>query len=277
MDFTAFINGKPESVVDISDRGMQYGDGVFETIAITNGKPEFLDRHFQRLDSGCKRLGIEFYHHRELYDEIMVLSSNQSSAVIKIQISSGSSVRGYRRSASSIANRIVKCIPSTESFQSHKRQGIKLRLCRHRLSINPALAGIKHLNRLDQVIARDEWSASDIHEGVMLDADGYVIEGTMSNLFFVSQGTITTAKLDRSGVAGIIRSVVIEQAKQHNVEVVVKSVCLRELIDADEVFMTNSVIGVWPVSQFETHQYQVGPCAFDMQNWVLNATDRFAA
>lgn len=276
MGCSTLINGKPVSVVDISDRGLQYGDGVFETIAVSHGQPEFLVRHLQRLQAGCQALGIECPQQQLLSDEIHFLCSQQHSAVIKIQITSGQSARGYRRSSPLHPNRIITCQAPPEYSQQLYTRGIKLRLCRQRLSINPALAGIKHLNRLDQVIGRNEWNSTDIHEAVMLDTDGYVIEGTMSNLFFVANGCLKTALLDRTGVAGIIRSVVIDQAKQAGIVVDIKRIKLNELLNADEVFMTNSVIGVWPVRQFETRTYQIGSTTFQAQNWVLNASDRFA-
>ncbi len=275
MDCSILINGKPASVLDTRDRGLQYGDGVFETIAISQGKPEFLSRHLQRLQAGCEKLGFDSPHQQLIADEINLLCSRQQSVVIKIQISSGNSARGYSRATEQSPNRILTRLPFPQHPQQLYDSGIKLRLCRHRLSINPALAGVKHLNRLDQVLGRNEWRCNDIHEGVMLDTDGYVVEGTMSNLFLVSSGRLLTALLDRVGVAGIIRSVVLEQAQHAGVTVAVKRLSLKDLINADEIFMTNSVIGVWPVRQFETSVLSVGPFALQAQNWVLNAADRF--
>ncbi len=274
MGCSTLINGKPVSVVDICDRGLQYGDGVFETIAVCHGQPEFLTRHLQRLQTGCQALGIDYPHHQLLSEEIGMLCSQQHSAVIKIQITAGQSARGYRRPGLLHPNRIITCLPFPEHPQQLHISGIKLRLCRQRLSINSGLAGIKHLNRLEQVIGRNEWNSADIHEAVMLDTDGYVIEGIMSNLFIVANGCLKTALLDRAGVAGIIRSVVIDQAKQAGIVVDIKRIKLNELLNADEVFMTNSVIGVWPVRQFETRPYQVGSTSLEAQNWVFNASDR---
>ena len=277
MGCSTLINGKPVSAVDISDRGLQYGDGVFETIAVRDGQPEFLTRHLQRLQLGCQILDIDCPEYQLITEEIGVLCSQQQSAVIKIQITAGQSARGYRRPSRLIPNRIITCLPFPEYPQQLYTSGITLRLCRHRLSINPVLAGIKHLNRLDQVIARKEWSHANIQEGLMLDADGYVIEGTMSNLFFVKRGCLKTPLLDRAGVAGIIRSVVIEQAQQAGLVVDIKRVRLNELLNADEIFMTNSVIGIWPVCQFETRTYAIGSTFLQAQNWIINAADRFAA
>lgn len=275
MDCSIIINGEPASVLDTRDRGLQYGDGVFETIAVSQGKPEFLSRHLQRLQAGCQTLGFNPPKQQLIADEINLLCSRQQSVVIKIQVSSGNSARGYSRVAERLPNRILTRLAFPQRSQQLYDSGIKLRLCQHRLSINPALAGVKHLNRLDQVLGRNEWRCHEIQEGVMLDTDGYVVEGTMSNLFLVSSGRLLTALLDRAGVAGIIRSVVLEQAQHAGVPVAVKRITLKDLINADEIFMTNSVIGVWPVRQFETRVLSVGPFALLAQNWVLNAVDRF--
>ncbi|HFD12351.1 MAG TPA: aminodeoxychorismate lyase [Crenotrichaceae bacterium] len=277
MGCSTLINGKPVTVLDVNDRGVQYGDGLFETIAITQGQPEFLGRHLLRLESGCKRLHIDYPGHQILSEDIKFLCSERQSAVVKLQITSGNSLRGYRRPSCIVPNRIVTCRSLAHQSQSPHQNGIRLRLCRHRLSVNPTFAGIKHLNRLDQVIARNEWCCDDIQEGVMLDADGYVIEGTMSNLFLVSEGRLITALLDRAGVAGIVRSVILEQAHQHGVDVSIQRVRLADVYNADEIFMTNSVIGIWPVRQFETLQYQPGLLAQDARSWVLNAVDRLKA
>jgi 4-amino-4-deoxychorismate lyase len=206
-----------------------------------------------------------------------MLCSQQQSAVIKIQITSGQSRRGYQRPSLVSPVRIISCRDFPEHVQQLHIRGIKLRLCQQRLSINYKLAGIKHLNRLDQVLGRNEWNNPEIHEALMLDTDGYVIEGTMSNLFLVSNGCLLTALLDRTGVAGIIRSVVIEQAKNAGLRVQIKRITLNNVLEADEIFMTNSVIGVWPVRQFETRAYQLGPLSLRAQSWIVDAADRFAA
>ncbi|MCH9698742.1 MAG: aminodeoxychorismate lyase [Gammaproteobacteria bacterium] len=276
MSCSVFINGNPADTIDCNDRGLQYGDGVFETIAVSQGQPEFLHRHLNRLQAGCCRLGLPFYQLSELLSEINALCSNRDSGVIKIQISSGSGARGYARTPGLIPNRIVSIKPSPEHSPSLQQHGIRLKLCRHRLSINPSLAGIKHLNRLDQVLARSEWSHQDYHEGVMMDADGYVTEGVMSNLFYVKNGQLKTALLDRAGVSGIIRSVVMDYAALNGMTCKEQRIVIDDLVQADELFMTNSVIGIWPVRQFETRRLTLGPVTVKARQWVNNAFDRYS-
>ena len=133
-----------------------------------------------------------------------------------------------------------------------------MRLCQTRLAPQPLLAGLKHLNRLEQVLARDEWRAADIHEGVMCDSDGNVIEGVMSNLFLVRDGTLLTPDLSNCGVAGIIRQVVLEIAQALDIETNIGPITGADLNRADELFVTNSVIGLWPVKALEARRFDVG-------------------
>jgi 4-amino-4-deoxychorismate lyase len=133
------------------------------------------------------------------------------------------------------------------------------------LSENVALAGIKHLNRLDQVIARNEWHDADIAEGIMLDCAGNVIEGTMSNVFIVKAGKLLTPVLDKSGVAGVMRSQIISLAAELNISVVEANIHLEDFMAADEIFVSNSVIGLWPVSEIDNNVYHVGPVTQNIQ------------
>ena len=132
-----------------------------------------------------------------------------------------------------------------------------MRLCEQRLGINPTLAGIKHLNRLEQVLARAEWD-DEFDEGVMLDVEGRVIEGTMSNLFLVNKGQLLTPELTRCGVAGIMRDQIIKKAKALSITVKIQDIHPDELSQAEEMFMSNSMIGIWPVGTLEGHSMTIG-------------------
>jgi 4-amino-4-deoxychorismate lyase len=145
-----------------------------------------------------------------------------------------------------------------------------VRLCEARLGSNLQLAGIKHLNRLEQVLARQEWEEPDIREGLLLDEEGHVIEGTMSNLFAVKRGTLVTPDLTRCGVAGIMRTVVMEQAGHLGLDVSVKPLPLADVEQADELFLTNSLIGIWPVIGLENRTWSTGPVSRQLQKRLAN-------
>ncbi|PPD50913.1 MAG: aminodeoxychorismate lyase [Methylobacter sp.] len=268
------INGESKEHIEVSDRGLQYGDGLFETIAVQSGKTQFLDRHLQRLNAGCSRLLINPPDTKLLKHEVASLANKADRAVVKIIVTRGAGGRGYRQPDVVKPTRIVSLHPYPDYPNTHQEQGIHARFCTTRLGLNPALAGIKHLNRLEQVLARAEWHDLTIQEGIMLDSDGYVVEGTMTNLFFVKDEALYTASLEKTGVAGIIRGVVIEQAALTGIKIYEGQVSQGDVLSADEVFVCNSVIGIWPIRQIEHQQFSVGPLTRQFQHWLEHFEDK---
>jgi 4-amino-4-deoxychorismate lyase len=275
MNNLALLNGEPASTIPMTDRGLQYGDGLFETIAIRAGQAEFLKLHLSRLELGCARLGIDYPGHQLLTQEINQLAQQQSMAVVKVQLSVNTETSGYLRSNVRV-NRILRCTAVPQRSGSLKIKGIRLRLARHRLAINPVLAGLKHLNRLDNVIARNECGDALIQESVMLDTDGYVVEGTMSNIFLLSNACLMTPCLNNAGVDGIIRGVILKYARLAGMAVEIRKLTVSDLISADALFVTNSLIHIWPVQRFETHHYADFNIAAKAQQWVMEALERCA-
>lgn len=251
------LNGKPQDLIPASDRGLHYGDGVFETLAINNGKPQFWTAHMERLLDGCSRLVIPLPDVACLKAETTQVADGCERAVIKIIITRGSGGRGYRPPASPEPQRLVMHYPWPDYVVP--QEGITLRQCLTPLSCNPRLAGIKHLNRLEQVMARAEWGDDLVHEGLMLDLDGNVIEGTMSNLFAVRNGVLLTPDLTRCGVAGVMRHQVLLLAHKLGITCEIVQLRAAELEGMDELFVTNSVIGIWPVSCLGEARYGEAP------------------
>ena len=185
------INGVSKQHIEISDRGFQYGDGLFETIEVRDGQAVFLERHLERLNAGCHRLHIPFPGAELLSFEVKKLCREKACgigsvrAVLKIIVTRGSGGRGYRQPDVIQPTRVLSLHPYPDYPEIYKEQGIVVRFCSTCLGLNPSLAGIKHLNRLEQVMARFEWNDPAIQEGLMLDVNGHVIEGTMTNLFYV--------------------------------------------------------------------------------------------
>ncbi len=263
-----FIDGVTDDRVDALDRGLHYGDGLFETIAYKDGCIEFLECHLNRLMSGCVKLNIAFDRFSDLRCEIHSLCHEASSdAVIKVIVTRGASSRGYLAPKGTIPTRIVSTYPYPNDVHYYNQQGIRARICQHRLSENSGLAGLKHLNRLDQVIARNEWRDKTIAEGFMLDSTDHVIEGTMSNIFIVSARRLITPKLDKSGIAGIIRSKIITLATEQNMPVKEASICQQTLRNAEEIFVCNSVMGIVPVIYINDYYstYPVGTVTRKLQ------------
>ena len=252
------INGSPQEEIELSDRGFQYGDGLFETIAVKNGHPCFIDRHLTRLNAGCRRLLIPEVASTLLHSEALSLCKNLNSAVLKIIITRGSGGRGYRQPETIIPTRVLSIHPHPNYPSSYKAQGVTVRFCETRLGLNPALAGIKHLNRLEQVLGRAEWSSLNIQEGIMLDLNGHVIEGTMTNLFYVKNNTLFTSPVLYSGIAGIMREIIMELASSHGYALCIQNFKEHELLSADEAFLCNSIIGIWPIKSINSTRFEIG-------------------
>ncbi len=245
------VNGVETEQISVTDRGLQYGDGLFETIAVVDGKPEFWGRHMARLQRGAEKLSIPLPPEELLLAEAeqIVGSDDSSHSVLKITITRGSGGRGYRPPESPTPTRILALSPWPEYPAGYYRTGARLHICKTRLGNNPSLAGIKHLNRLEQVIARDEWSDLEIAEGLMLDGENNLIEGTMSNIFFVKGDELITPELTKCGVAGVMRELLIDRLQGEEIPVTIRPISLGELDAFDEAFCSNSLIHIWPIRQ----------------------------
>jgi len=255
---TTLINGEPGERVCVQDRGFQYGDGLFETLAVARGVPLLWERHLRRLLHGAARLGIGVTAETGtvLRAEADRLSQGAERAVLKIILTRGASGRGYAPSADALPTRVVSLSPWADSLS--RTRGVSVKFCNTTAARNRALAGIKHLNRLEQILARRELE-TNYDEGLMQDETGHVIEGTMSNVFIVSRGALLTPDLSYSGVAGVMRELVLERAPALSLACRVTTLTREEILNAEEVFLTNSLIGLWPVTRVESKTYPAGP------------------
>lgn len=250
------IDGRPGHCVDPMDRGLHYGDGLFETLRVVQGRIPFLPWHAERLQEGCRRLELEMP--AEFEKEATLVAAHHPDAVLKFVLTSGSGERGYARNGST-PHRYWHVFPAPTRIDADS--GMRIRWCRHRLSHQPALARIKHLNRLDQVLARSEWSDPEIEEGILCDQDGHPVEGVQSNLFWMRNGVLHTPALEVCGVAGILRRAVLGWARQEGIGIVSRRFDRNDLLEAEEVFMTSSVRGIRPVVALEAHTWPIGPAS----------------
>ncbi len=266
-----FVNGVETDQVSVTNRGLQYGDGLFETIAVVDGEPEFWDRHMARLQLGCERLSIVMPQESLLLSEAehIISSDKASRAVLKIIVTRGEGGRGYRPPEAPMPTRIISLSPWPEYPAEYYKTGVRLHICKTRLGSNPSLAGIKHLNRLEQVIARGEWSTPDIAEGVMLDEGDHLVEGTMSNIFFVKDDEVITPELTGCGVAGVMREVLIERLQEEGIPVTIRPIALDELGEMEEAFCSNSLIHIWPIRRIGDKWFSVlGPTSMYLTKFV---------
>jgi 4-amino-4-deoxychorismate lyase len=267
------VNGILTDTISAADRGLHYGDGVFRTLRLANGKLLHWPRHYRKLQQDCAALLLSCPDSRSLQAELEQLIFGQSEGVVKIIITRGQGARGYSLPADPVSSRILS-LSSLPDYPTHFRtQGVRLRVCELRLSHQPRLAGIKHLNRLENVLAAAEWNDADIAEGVLLDISGNVVECTRSNMFILNNDELITPDLSRCGVAGMQRERVMEWAMRHNVPCREEQFGLAELLAADEIFLVNSIIGLWPVRKLQEHTWNKHPLSMQIQEWLDHAPD----
>lgn len=253
------VNGvecvNPAQSLSIADRGLNYGDGVFETMLLKQGRVRFLDAHLARLSLGCERLAIGCPDTERLRAEIAHVCAAAESGVVKLVVTRGNGARGYRAQAGAASTHIVSLhAPPPESSAT-----IRVRWCDMRMSRNPALAGIKHLNRLEQVLAQSEWNDPTIDEGFMLDNEGELVSATAANVFVVRGHEIATADLRYCGIRGVMRGEVIRLARELGMSVHEEPLWPEDLDVASEVFVTNAVRGVRAVIALDAHTWPLGP------------------
>ncbi len=266
--YVAMVNGLVTNDISISDRGLSYGDGVFETLAVRDGHIQFLDYHLQRLGTGCARLRIKAPNDVVIENECRELISGQDDCVLKIIVTRGAGGRGYRADPDLEPTRIVSMTEWPDIAVTET--GFRITVCETRLARNPALAGIKHLNRLEQVLARSEWEDPEIHEGLMLDSEDKVIAGTMSNVFATRNGALRTPDVSRCGISGVMRRVVLETAEELQLESFVCEMGLDDLLTADELFITNALMGITPVTRLCDKEFPSGATTQSLMNAIAN-------
>ena len=269
IPINSLINGITSDYLIINDRSIHYGDGLFETILCNNSKLYFWPQHFQRLQTSAEKLKIVCPQEQLLLDDIAkLLDKNESGAnsevacAIKIIVSRGAGERGYQFSKNTAASRIV-LLSALEaghsSLLSNQLLSGELFICQQQVSINENLAGIKHLNRLENVLARNEWNdkaKKNIIDGLMQNANQHVIEGTMSNLFAIKDKQLFTPCLNLSGINGVMRGVIIELAGKSNIKTSAINLTLDDLSSMDELFISNSLIAMKVVTKLGDSVYK---------------------
>ncbi len=243
------VDGELSKQLAVSDRGLQYGDGLFTTLAVRAGEPLLWPRHRARLDWACARLMISAPDWLQLAAEVRQLAAHQERAVIKIILTRGQGQRGYRPAAGVGCRRIISRYPWPQWPAANWYQGIRVRACDVRLAAQPRLAGIKHLNRLEQVLARAEWRDPAIAEGLLFDAQGRPVSGTMTNLWLLKDGLLLTPLIVDCGILGVLRGRILELAHSQGIACQSAVLTTDDLLAAEEVFFSNALIGIWPAAE----------------------------
>ena len=245
------INGQPGEQISALDRGLAYGDGIYRTIEIRDGQPRLWAWQYRRLAADAARLKLPLPDAALLRDEIGQLADGVAQGVAKIVLTRGVGARGYAMPTDCQPTRMVSVTAWAGYPPERARDGVAVRWCDTRLASQPLLAGIKHLNRLENVLARSEWSNPAIHEGLMLDTRGLLVEATMSNVYLVQGQRILTPRLDQNGVQGMLRDWLFAHAAQLGYQLSEAEILPAQLHAADALFLSNSLIGLWPVASID--------------------------
>jgi 4-amino-4-deoxychorismate lyase len=252
---------------------LQYGDGLFETMRVHRGQPRFLEYHLERLFAGCRRLKITGPSQQKLHSELTRIAAQRREGILKLIVTRGAGTRGYRPTGRERCTRIVTLHTLPRAVRTGAAMPVRVRLCATRLGVNPRLAGLKTLNRLESVLARAEWLDARIWEGLMRDDDENIVCGTMSNVFVKRGSTLVTPLLDRCGVAGVMRRWILESAADLRLEVTERRLRWQDLSAAEEVFMSNAVVGVRSVGVIERGRERLQRFTFETANQLRARLD----
>ena len=262
------VNGAASGSLPASDRGLAYGDGVFRTLALRDGRLCAWRRQVAKLAADARALGIPCPEESVLRAEVVAATGGAARGAVKIIVTHGGGARGYARAADGVPTRIVSVSKLPQHPRHWHEQGVTVRLCSLRLASQHALAGIKHLNRLENVLARAEWSDPDIAEGLLQDAAGNIIGGTMSNLFLLTDDGLLTPDLGQCGVAGVTRERVMEAARRNGIACRVAAVGLDELRASAEAILVNSLIGAWGIRRLGETQWLQHTMTATLRRWL---------
>jgi 4-amino-4-deoxychorismate lyase len=244
------VNGHPADSVSAQDRGLAYGDGVFRTLRTQDGVPLWWRDHYTKLAADCAALMLACPDEAGLRAEVGRVAE-AGEGVVKVILTRGAGARGYAPATGRACTRIVMASPLPPHARPDAPFDIQARWCALRLSRQPRLAGIKHLNRLENVLARSEWDDPAIVEGLLCDDRGAVVGGVMSNLFWVRNGGLFTPDLSECGVAGVARTRLLRAAERRGLPIHIGRLLPAAILAADEVMICNSVIGVRRVARLD--------------------------
>lgn len=254
---TSWVNGQMTDKVKTTDRGLLYGDGFFTTIRVRNKQLEHWALHKERIGFSIQRLNFPEINMQQLEQEVneVITSQEEASGVIRLTITRGSGPRGYRAPSNPEVQRIISW---SSGIPADYSEGVELTICETPFSINSALAGIKHLNRLEQVLAQDE-IPTHCFDGIML-ADDLVVGGSKSNIYFYHNDLWLTPSVEVAGVNGTVRRWLLETCND-----VQQSIYGLEILSkAEHCMVSNALHGLIPVTKIGQHRYDVSPGIADL-------------
>lgn len=257
MDSFSYLNGEiipaGQACVSIYDRGLFYGDGLFETVRIYKGLPFLIENHLQRLIRGAVALGISFPGKKDdlMMAVMQTLEANRlREGVIRLTLTRGSSVRGLWPEKPGEPTLIITAESSVPYTDKQYKKGFRAALISFPLNEYSPLSGIKTLNYLEYIIGRRESLRRGFDEGIFLNQKRYLAEGTVSNLFLVKGKKLYTPPVEAGILPGITRAMVIKIAKK-SFDVSEQNISPLFIKEAEEAFFTNSLMEIMPLVEIE--------------------------
>ncbi|MCG3729830.1 aminodeoxychorismate lyase [Vibrio cincinnatiensis] len=251
-------NGKVVDSVSVADRSFQYGDGCFTTMLTKCGRIQHWDYHRERMEACLERLGIMMPDWQRVNDTLANVITLDEKAGIKLHVSRVGNGRGYSPDQQRPANITIHPFDYPEYYSQWRKVGLTLGVCSQRMGRNPLLAGHKHNNRLEQVLLKGEMDRAGYPDGVCLDLDGFIVETTMANLFWIKGDELYTPNLCHAGVSGVARRIILQSAASLGLTVQLGHFPVEDLYQADEVFISNALLEVAPVTSITSHHYTIG-------------------
>jgi 4-amino-4-deoxychorismate lyase len=264
-----WLDGETASDPGLLDRGLHFGDGLFETLVLRQGRIRFRAQHAARLADGCRRLAIACDAEAALSQAETLAGGGD--ALLKLVVTRGLAVaRGYAAVGTERCRQVLLRYPLPTAVDEERVPPTTVMLLRATLGENPLLAGMKHLNRLEQVLARAEMRDSPAFEGILCSSSGLLASGTMTNLFLVDGGRLLTPRVDRCGIAGVMRAIVLREATRLGIAAQEADLPPAALHSAAEAFLTNARLGVRAVTQLAGRALAAGPITLQLQRQVAS-------
>lgn len=262
------INGTFQKISPF-DRALQYGDGIFRTFVVENKKPRHWKQHYKKIVEDCRAIKITPPKEKILLSDIKLLFKNNKKAVGKFIISRGVSERGYKFDDTITHNRFLTKTKMPVYPKEYFKFGVNLHVCKQKLYPS-VLSGVKHLNRLENIMARQEWKGDDYADGILLNQDGHVIECISSNIFMRIGKVIYTPKINNVGIKGVTREMIFKIAAKLGFKIKEIIFNMEKLLKADEVFITNSLFGAIQVRKIKNKSWQHQELASLFKNKLEN-------
>ena len=264
MRFNLISDLMPASSVDLQDRGLHYGDGVFETLLLHNGEIKYWNEHFDRLSFSADKLHIACPKKSWIEQQLKLYIELNRTLILKIILNRGNGGRGLLLPEDGTPNIVML---KYDYKLPDIYQPVNTIISEIALPLNSNLAGLKHTNRLDYILAIERLKKHPAaNEAILCDTDGFLVEGLVNNLFFIRRNEVYTPALDQSGVDGIMRNLIIKKLNEDAIEVHINRFTVQKLIDSDECFMCNSVQGIRPITRIDNTHFELGPITQKLQH-----------